>query len=172
MGDKSLTVITGPTVGSGDVELTNPTNTPTMSVHAVDMDFTGELADTTPGSFKYMLSIDTNSPWFYEKAVLRWVDGTNAPTSSVTKNIYTDSGFMALFGTTSTNGGTINLLPLTPGTKDIWVEDLYTSGGALDSIRNDFVQGVPGPLPLLGAGTAFGFSRRLRRRSKARVSLG
>jgi hypothetical protein len=31
---------------------------------------------------------------------------------------------------------------------------------------------VPAPLPLLGAGTAFGFSRRLRRRSKARFSLG
>jgi hypothetical protein len=95
------------------------------------------------------------------------LDGVGAPASSVTKNIYADSAFTTLLGSTSTNGGTIAL----PGIKDIWVEDLYTSGGALDFIRNDFIQ-VPGPLPLLGAGTAFGFSRRLRRRAKARVSLG
>jgi hypothetical protein len=29
---------------------------------------------------------------------------------------------------------------------------------------NGFRQEVPGPLPLLGAGTAFGFSRKLRQR--------
>jgi hypothetical protein len=165
VGDKTLTTISGPTLGDGDIELTNPTITP--MVHAVDIDFQPELASITPGLLKYKLSIDPLNNHVYHKAVLRWLDGTNAPTSSVTKNIYSDSAFTTLLGSTSTNGGTIAL----PGIKDIWVEDLYTSGGALDFIRNDFIQ-VPGPLPLLGAGTAFGFSRRLRRRAKARVSLG
>jgi hypothetical protein len=31
---------------------------------------------------------------------------------------------------------------------------------------------VPGPLPVLGPGAAFGFSRRLRRRVRQRHSLG
>jgi hypothetical protein len=42
----------------------------------------------------------------------------------------------------------------------------------LDSFKNTYTQPVPGPLPLLGAGTAFGFSRRLRRRVRQRHSLG
>jgi len=42
----------------------------------------------------------------------------------------------------------------------------------LASFQNIYSQMVPGPLPLLGAGTAFGFSRSLRRRLKQRHSLG
>jgi hypothetical protein len=34
-------------------------------------------------------------------------------------------------------------------------------------VPNTWVKSVPGPLPLLGAGAAFGFSRKLRRRVKA-----
>jgi hypothetical protein len=42
------------------------------------------------------------------------------------------------------------------------------STGTLTSVTNTFTQahGVPGPLPLLGAGAAFGFSRRIRSRMK------
>jgi len=39
----------------------------------------------------------------------------------------------------------------------------------LDAIQNNYTQNtdrVPGPLPLLGAGAAFGFSRRIRSRIK------
>ena len=48
--------------------------------------------------------------------------------------------------------------------KDLWILDTYNvpAGEGLDSFNNIFPE-VPGPLPLLGAGTAFGFSRRLRR---------
>jgi len=50
----------------------------------------------------------------------------------------------------------------------IYVKDSYTVGpnGGLVSINNEFVQ-TPGPLPILGAGAAFGFSRKLRGRIKA-----
>lgn len=59
----------------------------------------------------------------------------------------------------------------------IWVTDTYTSTASLPSgqitgITNTFmtaVNPVPGPLPLLGAGAAFGFSRKLRRRIKSVV---
>jgi hypothetical protein len=48
---------------------------------------------------------------------------------------------------------------------DTW--DVGTDG-QVNSISNSYEQGqgVPGPLPLLGAGAAFGFSRKLRRRLK------
>jgi hypothetical protein len=39
--------------------------------------------------------------------------------------------------------------------------------GNITQYGNIFRQEVPGPLPLLGAGTAFGFSRKLRRRLQA-----
>jgi len=48
----------------------------------------------------------------------------------------------------------------------------YTSGLGIQSIQSSYVtvpastNGVPAPLPLLGAGAAFGFSRKLRRRIK------
>jgi hypothetical protein len=174
LGDKTMTVTdpaAGPTVGAGNVVLTNPGITPLGDVHAVEVDFVDELSDTTPGIFEYRLKIDPSSPNIYSKAQLSWADALGFPVSSVTKSIYSDSLFANLIGSTSTNGGIIDILALAPGTTDIWVRDNYTSGGALDYIRNDFAQ-VPGPLPLLGAGTAFGLSRRLRRRCKARLSLG
>jgi hypothetical protein len=63
--------------------------------------------------------------------------------------------------------------------KDLFVRDTYAPGlnGSLTTLNNSFTQGdssrdrdkVPGPLPLLGAGAAFGFSRKLRSRIKASV---
>jgi hypothetical protein len=45
-----------------------------------------------------------------------------------------------------------------------------TSDGVIDNVQNTFGQtgttGVPGPLPLLGIGAAFGMSRKLRKRIK------
>ncbi len=157
LGDKKLTVKAGPTVGSGDVEFTNPPITP--HVYAVDMDFAGELGVSSQGTFRYKLEVTDSSKSFHS-AKLSWLDGTGASVSSVTKSIFNDSGFSDLIGSTSTNAGTINLL----GKTTIWVEDTYTSGGALDFVRNDYTQ-VPAPLPLLGAGAVFGAGRRLRRLS-------
>lgn len=57
--------------------------------------------------------------------------------------------------------------------KSISVMDTYAvTVGSISSFQNSFTQKpdqgtpdqVPGPLPLLGAGAAFGFSRRLRTR--------
>lgn len=59
-----------------------------------------------------------------------------------------------------------------PGNKTtIYVRDGWNingnDGANINQIRNSFTQStVPGPLPLLGAGAAFGFSRRIRRRIK------
>jgi len=54
------------------------------------------------------------------------------------------------------------------GTKTIAVSQKFTASGGrrLSAFTTDFTQQVPAPLPLLGAGAAFGFSRRLRSRIK------
>ena len=55
----------------------------------------------------------------------------------------------------------------------LWIEDYwssYTTGNVnIDAIKNTFQ--TPGPLPVLGAGAAFGFSRKLRSRIKAARAL-
>lgn len=64
-------------------------------------------------------------------------------------------------------GSTVSA-PIAPGTTTVWVLDTYTlmsTAPALDNVKNRFL--TPGPLPILAAGTAFGFSRKLRARVKA-----
>ncbi|MFZ0407376.1 MAG: hypothetical protein WAM11_04600 [Cyanobium sp.] len=46
------------------------------------------------------------------------------------------------------------------------VVDKVTGTGKFVSMTNDYTQEAPGPLPLFGAGAAFGFSRRIRSRIK------
>jgi hypothetical protein len=54
------------------------------------------------------------------------------------------------------------------GTKTTAVSQTFTASGGrrMSAFTTDFTQKVPAPLPLLGAGAAFGFSRRLRSRIK------
>lgn len=68
---------------------------------------------------------------------------------------------------TSTNGSS-SFAPVTGGPTTITVNNNYNGAGAIDAMENSFQQTahVPGPLPLLGAGAAFGFSRRIRSRIK------
>lgn len=56
-------------------------------------------------------------------------------------------------------------LPIGTGTSTIFSGDLY-----LTYEYNDGTNPVPGPLPILGAGAAFGFSRKLRKRIRAKAS--
>jgi hypothetical protein len=71
----------------------------------------------------------------------------------------------AIVSSATFNGQTLAGLGFTtPGLLGTWT---LTEGG--DQIRVVLTD-VPGPLPLLGAGAAFGFSRRLRRRISASQS--
>jgi hypothetical protein len=62
--------------------------------------------------------------------------------------------------------GRTDFAALPAGLLNIWVVNTYTAKpqGTLAEFTNTYRQAVPGPLPLLGAGVAFGFSRKLRRR--------
>lgn len=64
-----------------------------------------------------------------------------------------------------------NNSPLTVSGRYMYVRDSWTIGGnaKLGSIANSITTSftrVPAPLPIFGAGIAFGFSRRLRKRTK------
>lgn len=68
---------------------------------------------------------------------------------------------------TSTNGSTA-VEDVSGHPTILHVNNMYNGDGAIDSFQNSYqqkeVNKVPGPLPILGAGVAFGFSRKLRRR--------
>lgn len=92
---------------------------------------------------------------------------TNSNPVSVTKSILGFGSSTAV----NNNGSVPTSVPLS-GTF-IQVTDTYSvgTGGRLNSFNNTFTQtdSVPGPLPLLGAGMALGFSRKLRSRIKGSV---
>jgi hypothetical protein len=76
--------------------------------------------------------------------------------------------------TLNSSNGSSSVAGVAGGPTKLYVANVYDSNdGAIDSFVNSYRQGttnkVPGPLPLLGAGMAFGFSRKLRSRIKARV---
>lgn len=66
------------------------------------------------------------------------------------------------------SGSTSSTVSFLPGTKTarILYSWNFVSGQTLASITSE-VSAVPGPLPILGGGVAFAFSRRLRKRIKA-----
>ncbi|MFZ9752629.1 MAG: hypothetical protein ACO3B3_03610 [Cyanobium sp.] len=121
-------------------------------------DFTYEALITTTNSVFTSVDLDTNAN-----------DFANPP--SVLTATYSFTGGNSPIILTSTNG-TPDLAPVAGGPSAIIVNNNYDGNGAIDAVENSFQQKqtVPGPLPLLGAGAAFGFSRKLRRRLKG-VSL-
>jgi subtilisin-like proprotein convertase family protein len=54
-----------------------------------------------------------------------------------------------------------------PNISDVEIFDAGTLGSWSLNLQGSSPASVPGPLPLLGAGAAFGWSRRLRQRSRA-----
>ena len=68
--------------------------------------------------------------------------------------------------TLSSTNGSSSFDDVAGGPQILTVRNEYNGAGAIDSFENSFKQTstVPGPLPVLGAGVAFGFSRKLRRR--------
>jgi hypothetical protein len=93
---------------------------------------------------------------------------TDFGTATVVKEVFNNSSFSGAPLLTLTSTGAQISAPLpTPYTNVLWVRDTYTvpAGSQLDNYTNTFQ--TPGPLPILGAGAAFGFSRKLRGRIKA-----
>ncbi|MEA5410959.1 hypothetical protein VB737_04180 [Synechococcus sp. BA-120 BA3] len=124
---------------------------------------------TTPGSISYLLEVINPDPSvnFASVELDSDCDDVAGGSCNVSKDIF----YNALG---SRGNGDVSLLsangeeafaPITGRT--IYVLDSWapTGNAALSGIENAYTQAsVPGPLPVLGAGVAFGFSRKLRRR--------
>ncbi|MFN9619802.1 MAG: hypothetical protein ACK55X_08845 [Synechococcaceae cyanobacterium] len=176
--DKQITLLQGPTVGNGTIDfdwIPLPPPGYVSDLWEVDVDFDEDLvgpAGGTSGVFDYKIDI-FNTPFQFFKTVELSVESA-VGNPSVTKSIYSDDAFTNLISQiTVTGDGRSGFLPLPSTLQTLWVRDFYSvpEGAVLGSFKNIYTQ-VPGPLPLLGAGTAFGFSRRLRRRVRQRHSLG
>ena len=124
---------------------------------------------TNPGPYQLSLNlISDNKASFYINGS---IVGGNTTKPSIAGG--------TLIGSSDTGAGNLgknytiaNWATLNAGvnTAYIVVEDLGQFTGVLSS-NVSFSQDVPGPLPLLGAGAAFNWSRRLRRRLQAGSTL-
>ena len=145
-------------------------------IFSLNIDFVPNQNGPVSGSFEYWIAADAVAGYSLKDVGL---DSTayhepGGPTTTVTKEVFDPISSDSIVKLTSTNG-----LPSNPerefiGATEVRVVDSWIvgSGDTLEDIKNSYRQDfsrapgdeVPGPLPLLGAGAAFGFSRRLRSR--------
>lgn len=166
--------LAGPTFGTAFSSLANPVGGDPQ-VGTVDTNFVPELDVPGTGYVWYKVT-KLNGPITQAR-----IDSDfDLPPGSVQKEIFENitgiapdyTGINKIWDYTSVDGVPSPIPPaiFTPLTNQtlsvIYVKDTYTvkPGGQLDNFTNTF---VPGPLPILGAGAAFGFSRKLRSRIKA-----
>ena len=147
---------------------------PATDFYTTNLNFNPGFTSTTTQSFRYTLTSNNGKPFIRAGLTSQMQAGLEGGT--FTKKVCTtgfDSGTCTTFNTSNTaSSGPLSALLGTPGLT-IWVEDTYVTSttGQITGITNSFTTqadntAVPGPLPLLGAGAAFGFSRKLRNRMK------
>jgi hypothetical protein len=134
------------------------------------LNFVGARTTTTTGTLKYTIEL-LNGKTF---------DTAQANITGNNGNFSTDTASAGLTSPATATGGpgtTVSFVPMLT-TQDFTQSFSATPSGnlAFNSLGTIYSttpsQGdveVPGPLPLLGAGAAFGFSRRLRNRIKVAV---
>jgi hypothetical protein len=154
--DKKLTLLEWDNIAD-DSTLEFKYQTPDAHPWHVDLDLDGN--DTNGGFLMYTVEItDPDPDQIFVSAFLGGLLQSNNP--DVNKQIFSDSTF-------TTKICDITIGPFASQTcdisgKQIWVKDTWQAGAGVDSIANDYQQ-VPAPLPLLGAGAAFGSIRKLRK---------
>ena len=150
------------------------------NVATFDTDFettgTGGLFGPTTLTYSYQLTTTTPGHWFDFALVDSDLDLLGVGGNTVKKDIFATTDFTQapIFSATSTDGSNSGLLPIQGQYSTIYVRDTINLVGGvgtgpvadLDNVTNTVTQ-TPGPLPILGAGAAFGFSRKLRGRIKA-----
>ncbi|MCX5960078.1 MAG: hypothetical protein NT053_09705 [Cyanobacteria bacterium] len=163
--DKTLKLTKLPTIGSGTLQFTEQT----PGIYVLDADFIPDLsAPSGMGEFEYDLTIDgpPNLFTFFEGGLAIIGPPVGSPKFKVKQ---TTTGLPMLMA--DEMDADVTAL-FDSDLKAITVKNEYlVTTGSINSFQNSFTQvpggttdEVPGPLPLLGAGAAFGFSRRLRTR--------
>jgi MYXO-CTERM domain-containing protein len=168
---------TGVSVGGGTGEFTFLS--PSPNTYTANLNFNPGYNNETTQQFKYTL-VTTNNYIFTQAGLTSQMQALFEG-GSFSKQVCSTgfgTGTCQTYTTTNTASSTESSTLVGFGTQ-IWVTDNYQStlaSGQITGITNTFTttaptpppaSGVPGPLPLLGAGAAFGFSRRIRSRIKA-----
>jgi hypothetical protein len=165
-GDKTLKLTKLPTVGMGTIQFKQQ-----AGIWVVDVDFIPDLEvpPSVSGMLEYDLTIAPLPNLFtFLEAGLAIIGPPVGDPQFKVKKFATGLEPMLMADETVTQSSGI----FDPGLKTISVRDEYfVTMGSINSFQNSFTQvdggdpeEVPSPLPLLGAGAAFGFSRRLRTR--------
>ena len=163
--DSSTFGVTGYTFTSGDLVALADVGLPVNKEYSfIFTPVTQNLTGT--GSFSYGITI-TNPSNTFLNAFAR-VDGSNASGDTYT-NTLTSAQLVgsSVTGPSAANGPNLVFNPVNGVTATTFLNSWSVTQGSIASLGNGFrQQDVPGPLPLLGAGAAFGFSRKLRKRIK------
>jgi hypothetical protein len=122
--------------------------------------FDPDLPDPLTGSYSYDLDITPAgiaAGWRFESVKL---EDVQAGSTKVTKTIV-GGGNPVLISTDGGDMGPVLLSGTSIKVTDSW--EITPGMGVIDSINNTYTQDVPAPLPILGAGAAFGSIRKLRK---------
>ena len=174
VGDKKVSLKGLPSVGAGTIDFTQ-----LGLVYAVDVKFLDNVLPSpfasaaNPATFSYDIEVLAPSTNYFEGVQLT-VNSPGLVTTLIKSETSSPSLFAELTSTGSIPAPPTMFEPIPGKPSKLSILDKYyseaTSGG-LSSFTNTFQQAeVPGPLPLMGAGMAFGFSRKLRSRIKASAS--
>jgi hypothetical protein len=159
LGDKNftgfnLTDLVGYTPSATDTL----TITEADGVWTVETRFTPSLINKS-GTLNYNIAI-VGTNFTFKETEVNVGGSTQAPRASVLSTMTGIDPFL-------TNTGIAQTRPFTTKPSSIAVSQKFTAANrTLNSFTTTYTQNVPGPLPLLGAAAAFGFSRRLRSRIK------
>jgi hypothetical protein len=168
--DKKLTKLTyfstiGPAEAppSGDFSFIyddfGPTGLSPEDMWQVLTTFDPDIPGPLTGSYSYDLAITDPGKSFLNVKL----EDVQAGSTKVKKVVKDSSGAIILASLESIDGGDMGPVPIS-GTSikvtDSW--EITPSMGVIDSINNTYMQ-VPAPLPILGAGAAFGSIRKLRK---------
>lgn len=132
---------------------------------SLQLNFNPDTEGPYTGEFNYQIFV-TDPGFQFATAELDSVVSGVLTTTTVTKMI---AGFGTLI---STNGGNVPGLTISGTTLSVRNQWDVKTGDVLNNFGDTYTQkpsGAPGPLPLLGAGMALGFSRKLRSRIKGSV---
>lgn len=160
--------LAGPTVGTGDLDFTYNGVAPNgLKTWAVDTDMNSNLSGPYSGFFEYSLTAPIGETWLTVALSQNIIPGF--PGATVIKEVFDNANFTGspLATLSITDANSTGFASLSSPLGIIFVRDTYTgnSTAQLDNFIN--TAQTPGPLPVLGAGAAFGFSRKLRGRIKA-----
>jgi MYXO-CTERM domain-containing protein len=169
---------TGVSVGGGTGDFTFAS--PSANNYTANLNFNPGYNNQINQQFKYTLA-STNSYTFTQAGLTSQMQALFQGGTFSKQVCSTGFGTGTCQTFTSTDTGTSAQSSTLVGFgTQIWVTDNYQStaaspNGQITGITNTFAttaptpppSGAPGPLPLLGAGAAFGFSRRIRSRIKA-----